>query len=87
MIKFGFDLVGGIDMKYTTSCNSNTLINENGTFNCPVCGRKRNVLQSNGDIRLLIHCKCRTGNHHTVFKFDMGAYIYRSGDSGHLLIV
>lgn len=62
-------------------------IDEKGAFNCPICGRNRHVLQNNGDIRIQIHCKCRTGNHHTVFRFDMGAYIYRYENGDCLLIV
>lgn len=50
---------------------------ENKMIICPICGRKRSVLTRDGDLREVIHCKCKTGKYHTKFKLDMGGdYIY-----------
>lgn len=44
---------------------------------CPICGRKKRVLTQDGDLREIIHCKCKTGKHHTKFQLEMGGdYIY-----------
>lgn len=52
-------------------------IMENEMIICPNCGRKKSVLTRDGDLREVIHCKCKTGKHHTKFQLEMGGdYIY-----------
>ena len=54
---------------------------ENEMIICPICGRKKSVLTRDGDLREVIHCKCKIGKHHTKFQLEMGGdYIYTDID-------
>ena len=50
-------------------------LDKNGFITCPMCGRKKSVIRNDGELRGKIHCKCKTGNHHTVFKLDGDVYL------------
>ena len=54
---------------------------------CPVCGRKCNVLEKSGELRDIIHCKCRTGKHHTKFCFEIGGDYSYTDNSGNQIIL
>ena len=54
---------------------------------CPVCGRKRRILNKCGDLRSVIHCRCKTGKRQTKFTLDVGGiYIYIDKDENQVIL-
>ncbi len=54
---------------------------------CPNCERKRKVLNEFGDLRGVVHCRCKTGKRQTVFTFEMGGiYLYIDKEGNHIIL-
>ena len=54
---------------------------------CPNCGRKRKVLNGSGDLRGVVHCRCKTGKRKTKFNFDVGGvYVYIDKDGNQVIL-
>lgn len=59
---------------------------QKGLLICPICGRKLKVCNPDGDLRCAVHCKCKTGNKCTVFRLNMGVYVYTYANGNQLII-
>lgn len=65
-----------------------TYLKENSSvIICPVCGRKRNILDRYGDLRSVVHCRCKTGKQQTKFVFDIGGIYVYTDENGDQIIL
>lgn len=48
------------------------LMTRGGFIDCPICHKKLSAKNPNGEIRYKIHCRCKSGNHHTTLEYKTG---------------